>query len=157
MRRCIKLGLWVVFALRSGAAFAQGVQGHSALALGVIVGSYSPLLTHGDKAVLAALMPADGRILRSRKVVINANEVRCRAGDVDITNFNCQLKFGGTTKVLSGRAANELLATLGEAGVHGDGAAGTIYYSLSNLSCVISLYDVAQKNGGGASCAYKAD
>jgi hypothetical protein len=145
----------MALALQSGTAMAQSAQGHSALALGRIVGGYSPLLTASKKAVLAALMAGHAAsVAAAANITINADQVRCRAGNVDITAYRCDLKFGAWTKHLSGRAANELFATLGEAGVPDDGAAGTIYHSVSNLSCTISPHDVAQNTGGGASCAY---
>ena len=96
-------------------ALAASSSGYSALAFGVIVGSYSPALSTGNKTRLAQLLenkagtgPARGTI------TINANSVVCRASNVDIAAFRCQLTFGTRTVTLSGRRANELFAVIGE-------------------------------------------
>ncbi len=87
-------------------------------------------------------------------ITVAADAILCRAGNVDISAFGCDLTFGARTVHLSGRRANELFATLGDAGVASEGAAGTIYRGLYKLSCKIDPHDVAQAAGGGADCAY---
>jgi hypothetical protein len=55
---------------------------------------------------------------------------------------------------VSGWRAHELFATIGEVGVPVDGAMGTLYESLSQLSCTIDPDAIKQKTGGGASCTF---
>jgi hypothetical protein len=137
-------------------AASSSSSGYSALAFGVIVGGYSPALSTGNKTRLARLLenktgtgPARG------KITINANSVVCRASNVAIAAFGCQLTFGTHTVTLSGRRANELFAVIGEMGVPGDGAAGTIYEALHAVSCTIDPVGLAQKGGGGADCSFE--
>jgi hypothetical protein len=69
--------------------------------------------------------------------------VICRAGDIDIAAFECELTFGAERVELTGRHANELFATIGEAGVPPEGAAGTIYEGIHAMRCVIDPSAVA--------------
>ena len=80
-------------------------------------------------------------------IQVNADAVICHAGDVDIASFGCELTFGTTKVELTGRKANELFATIGEAGVSPDGAAGTIYEGLHALSRVIDTAGIARRDG----------
>jgi len=129
--------------------------GHSALALSALVGSYSPVLTNHDKAVLAKLLEGKAAgISANATIKVNADVVVCRAGDVDIAAFKCELTFGPKKVVLTGRHANELFATIAEAGEASEGAAGTIYEDIHAISCVIDPAEIAQKNGGGATCSF---
>jgi hypothetical protein len=155
----MKLALTVL----AGITFAAGAQpvsaatasGHSALALGALVGAYSPKLTNNDKAILASLL--DGKAVASSKgkIQVDADAVICHAGDVDIASFGCELTFGTKQVQLTGRKANELFATIGEAGVPPDGAAGTIYEGLHAMSCVIDPAGIAQNDGSGATCSFE--
>jgi hypothetical protein len=47
-----------------------------------------------------------------------------------------------------------MYATLIENGVPGDSAAGTLFESLSQLSCTIDPNVIDQRAGGGASCNF---
>ena len=86
------------------------------------------MLSGHDKAALAGLLDGTGgRGLFTATINVTADAVICRAGDVDIAAFACELRFGATTISLDGRRANELFATMNEAGVSPEGAAGTIY------------------------------
>ena len=87
--------------------------------------------------------------------MVAADSVSCRASNVDISEHDCTLKFGAETRMLKGREAHELYATLIENGVMPDGAAGSVYAALSQLSCTIEPNEVKQKAGGGANCASK--
>jgi hypothetical protein len=150
--------LWVVaiaMIFAAGPALAQSAEGSSALALGAIVGSVSPVLGASQKRVLAEVFKGDrASAARASKISIKADRILCHAGDVDITAFGCDLTFGSQTVHLSGRSANELYATLGDAGVADDGAAGTIYRGVYKLSCTIDPPTIFQSAGGGADCAY---
>ncbi|MGH7050320.1 MAG: hypothetical protein ACREFV_08095 [Acetobacteraceae bacterium] len=137
------------------AAVAQpAASGHSALALGAVVGSYSTILSRSDKAVLAGLLEGKALGASGAPITVTAGAVICRAGDVDITAFECALTFGPKQVELAGRDANELFATIGEAGVPSEGAAGTIYESLHAMSCLIDPVAVARNDGSGATCDF---
>ena len=88
------------------------------------------------------------------KIVVKADNIVCRASNVDITEHSCALTFGHRTVNLKGRGAHELYATIDEVGVPPDGAAGSVFESLSNLNCTIDPNEIAQKAGGGASCTF---
>ena len=108
-----------------------------------------------DRAALTVLL--DGKPIKTakwRKVVVKSDAVVCRAGNVDITTFRCDLTFGAKKVSLQGRRAHELFATILEAGVPGEGAAGTIYAALHNLSCTIDPPTIAQNSGAGADCTF---
>jgi hypothetical protein len=146
--------------LASGTAAASGppastAGGHGALALGVLVGINSPLLDNATKTDLLKLI--DDKALpagKTGKISVTAKAVVCRGGDVDLAAFGCTLTFGAKTVTFAGRRANELYATLIEAGVQSDGAAGTIYESVHGLTCSLDPVVLAEKNGGGAACAF---
>ncbi len=112
-------------------AFAATASSHTALALGAIVGSYSPLLSIPNKVVLALLFE-DKPVGSSHQtpITVTATSVVCRAGDVDIAAFSCALTFGTKQVTLTGRHAHELFVTVGEAGVPPDVAAGTAFEAL---------------------------
>jgi hypothetical protein len=59
-------------------------------------------------------------------------------------------------RTLKGRQANEIYATEAVAGVPSDGAAGSIFESLSNLVCTLDPGEIRQKAGGGANCTFDA-
>jgi hypothetical protein len=139
----------------AGSASAQSVEGYGALALGAIVGGDSPLLSASRKTVLAELLGGESAsVSDAGKVSVEVDRVLCRAGNVDITAFGCDLTFGARTVHLSGRSAHELFATLGDVGVKSEGAAGTIYRGLFEMRCTIDPHAVSQATGGGADCAY---
>jgi hypothetical protein len=130
--------------------------GNAALALAAIVGGYSPLLPSGQKALLATLfngtIPASAA--HAANIAVKAISITCSAGDVDITARTCTLTFDPHTITLHGRKAHELYATMIESQVPSEGAAGTIYESLKDLSCTVSPSEVAQRAGGGATCGF---
>jgi hypothetical protein len=136
-------------------ALAAQTSGHAALALGVIVGEDSPHLTKHTKTELARLLD-DVKLGYGPHpaIAIKADSVVCQAGDVDIAAFNCKLTFGAITRTRTGRAANEVFATLVEAGVQSDGAAGHIFEAVHKLDCKLDPAVIAQKGGGGADCSY---
>jgi hypothetical protein len=145
----------ITFAVGAQAAAAATVTSFSALALGAIVGSYSTTLSHSEKALLGKLL--DGRATAGPskpKINVNAAAVICHASDVDITLFGCELTLGTKKVTLSGRKAHELFATIREAGVSPDAAAGTIFEALHAMSCVIDPKGIAQRDGSGATCNF---
>src|SRR5260370_2469599 len=117
----------------AGAATATG---HSGLALASVVAVYSPNLGWSQKRAMALLF--DGRTNfrhpAGHTIDIVADQIVCKAGDVDISARSCALTFGARTVNITGRRANELYATMIEAGVPSDGAAGALYWSLKTLN-----------------------
>lgn len=139
-------------------AAPSGVSGSSALALSALVAANSPTLSTEQKQMLAALFNGDlnQRSPAGKKIMVHAESIICRAGDVDISRHSCDLNFGKQQVSLDGRAAHELYATLIEAGVPSDGAAGTIYESLFHLTCAIDVDALKQRSGGGADCKFES-
>ena len=134
--------------LAAGSASAASVGGHAALALAAIVGGTSAMVGLTDRAALAVLL--DGKPTKTakwRKIVVKSDAVVCRAGNIDVTAFQCDLIFGAKKVSLQGRRAHELFATILEADVPGEGAAGTIYETMHNLSCTIDTATIALISG----------
>jgi hypothetical protein len=148
--------LVVVLLLTSHAAMAATATGNSALALAALVAERSPEQSPIEKGVLVNLF--EGRLNltlpTSKKISVQADAVVCRVSNVDITSRACTLTFGGRKIELKGRKAHELFATVAEAGAPPDGAAGTIYESLSHLSCTVDPSEIKEKTGGGAECKF---
>ena len=142
-------------ALLGQPVWAASTMGHSALALAGVVAPHALALSHKDKAVIAALFDGhDPAFPAGQKISVKADSVTCFAGDVSINTFSCDLTFGKSTIKLTGRKANEIYATLIEAGVPSDGAAGKIYESVAQLDCTIDPNEIKQNTGGGASCSF---
>jgi hypothetical protein len=154
----MKAALLAIFlaVLAQSALAATMTEGHAALALAGVVAGYSPLLGGQQKSLMARIFDGHANFSypAGQKIEVDAKSIVCRAGDVDITARSCVLTFGARTVNIAGRRANELYATMIEAGVPSDGAAGTIYESLTSLACTIDPNEIKQNSGGGASCAY---
>lgn len=145
--------------LASGGASAAApstASGASALALGGIVASYSPEVSAADRDALNHLFveELDFRWPPNHPIAIKADSIVCRAGNVDITAWSCELTFGKSKVAVKGRQAHELHATIFEVGVPPDGAAGSTFEALSHLDCTIDPNVIKQKAGGGASCKF---
>jgi hypothetical protein len=136
-------------------ASAASAGGHDALALGALIGLRSPVLTAHQRVHLALLLEDRAAFVPPGPIVVAADVATCRAGDVDVAAFGCVLTFGPRTVNLAGRPAHELYATIVEAGVPGDGAAGTIFEALHSLSCTLDPAKLAQKDGSGADCTFQ--
>jgi len=147
---------FIILALIARGAGAVTATGHSGLALAGVVAAYSPVLGLSQKRDMALLF--DGHAIPSYPagytIDVVSDQITCKAGDVDISARSCTLKFGDKTIDITGRRANELYATMIEAGVHSDGEAGAIYESLKGLNCTIDPNEIKQNTGGGASCAF---
>ena len=154
MRKAALLALPLLLA--GHPAFAANTSGNGALALAALVGPHSPTLTLQQKTALLKMI--DGNLNfpfpPGQKIDVKADKVTCRASNVDISAHSCELTFGATTRKLSGRFAHELYATLIENGVPSDGAAGSMFESVTALSCTIDPSVVKQKAGGGADCTF---
>ncbi len=142
--------------LTSHSASAANTSGSSALALAALVGAHSPVLTMYNKHVLARLFDGHTNVPfpANKKISVEADAIDCTAGNVDIAAHRCKLTFGAKTISLGGREAHELYATMVEAAVPSEGAAGTLHESLSHLVCTINPHEIAQKGGGGADCSF---
>jgi hypothetical protein len=147
--------LLVPLLLAGHPAFANSA-GHAALALSALIGAHSPTLTLKQRKALSNML--DGHLNfpypPGQKIDVKADKVTCRASNVDISAHSCELKFGTKTRNLTGRAAHELYAALIESGVPSDGAAGSVFESVTALSCTIDPSEVKQKGGGGADCTF---
>lgn len=142
--------------LANGSALAASATGSSALALAALVARHSPLVSAYDKSIMARMLNGNlgFSFPKNKKIMVRAAAVVCRASDVDITLHSCTLTFGKKTAALKGREAHELFATVAEAGVPSEGAAGSIYEGLSQLVCTIDPNAVKQRGGGGADCTF---
>jgi hypothetical protein len=142
--------------LACNAASADEVMGNAALALASLVAQHSPLVGLADQKVLAGLFDGDLKVSRAGggNVSINADSVVCRASDVNLTLHTCDLVFAKHSVTVTGRVAHELFATVAEAGVPPDGAAGSSYEALSHLACAIDVREVEKLTGGGADCKF---
>jgi hypothetical protein len=137
-------------------ARAGSVTGQAALALAGVVAPASHVLSMTEKEAVATLFAANSTIPYKKKIVVTADKIVCRVSNVDITARSCELTFGKTVKTINGRAANEVFATAAMAGVASDGAAGSIFESVSKLSCTLDPQVIKDKAGGGAECSFEA-
>jgi hypothetical protein len=137
-------------------AAGGSASGSGGLALAALVAANSPTLASQSKKVMAALL--DGKLgvayPAGKKISVVAAGIRCSAGNVDISSHSCTLTFGKKKVTLAGRKAHEIYATLVEVGVPSDGAAGTIYESLTNLNCSVVPSKVKERDGSGVSCKF---
>jgi hypothetical protein len=142
--------------LVSQSASATTTTGPGALALASLVAAASPVLSQHEKRMMECLFGGHPNFTFpvTKKISIKVDAVVCHASNVDITSRWCKLTFGVASVNLSGRKAHELYATLTEAGVRSEGAAGSIFGSLSHLVCTIDPREIAQGSGGGAECTF---
>ena len=140
--------------ISSAQAAPVSVSGAVALALALVAPS-SPLPA-AEKKVVAAFFAGNTNVNYAKKISVTADKIVCRTSNVDITARSCELTFKTGTHTLKGRAANELFATLVMAGVPSDGAAGSIFESLSKLNCTLDPKAIKDKAGAGADCTFDA-
>jgi hypothetical protein len=148
--------LAVVLTANQAAAAAGTTSGASALALSALVANQARSLSVTDRRVIARLFGGQTNFgyPANRTILVSADKIDCRVSNVDITDRSCELTFSTAKRTLKGRDANELYATLVEAGVASDGAAGTIHESVSHLLCTIDPNAIKQKDGSGADCKF---
>jgi hypothetical protein len=130
------------------------VTGPNALALAGVVALYSPLLSGDERETAAALFVGEKDVRYAKKLTITADKIACRVSNVDISARSCELTFRGRKQTVNGRRASEIFATEALAGVPSDGAAGSVFESLSNLSCTLDPKAIKQKDGSGANCSF---
>jgi len=152
------LTLLVPLLLAAQPAFAGSTGGSNALALAALVGERSPDLEAQTKEALGSML--DGNLNfafpADKKISVKADGVVCRASNVDISAHSCELAFGKRKVTRTGRAAHELYATLVEAGVTPEGAAGSMIAGISKLACTVDPNTVKARAGGGADCTFSA-
>jgi hypothetical protein len=161
MKTLIAVGLSFLVgqgAIAAAVGAPASANGPAALALASVVAQYSSRLSAHDRSLLARLLDGDLTLGCSadQKISVRAERIICRASDVDITARSCELTFATHKRILKGRRANELNATIAQAGVPSEGAAGSIITSLSQLLCTIDRKEITQKSGGGADCTFNA-
>jgi hypothetical protein len=137
------------------AASAGTAAGSAALALAGVVATYSPLLSSAEKKAVAAFFAGNAGFPYKKKIFVTADKIVCRISNVDITARSCELTFKKATHTIKGREANELYATEVFAGAPSDGAAGSIFESVSKLNCTLDPAGIKDKGGGGADCSYE--
>jgi hypothetical protein len=141
--------------LSPATAAPVSVTGATALAVAAVVAQYSPLLSAGDKKVIAGLF--DGKVKSNypkKKLSVSADSVMCRISNVAIADRSCEITFGKKAKhSLKGREANELYATLATAGINAEGAAGSMIENVTKFSCTLDPAVIKDNSGGGADCS----
>jgi len=139
----------------SGGATPSKISGSTALALAGVIAPLSPTLSGAEKKAVAMLFAANADIPYKKPVVVTADKIVCRTGNVDITVRTCEVTFGKKVRNVNGPTANEIYATEALAGIPPDGAAGSNFESLSKLSCTIDPNAIRQKDGSGADCTFQ--
>jgi hypothetical protein len=138
------------------ASTSNTASGSGALALAALVGAQSPTVSAPHKTALADMLNGNLGFPGKAKITVKADKVTCRASNVDISAHSCELEFGSAKRTLTGRAAHELYATLIEVGVPSDGAAGSVFESVTMLTCNVDVGAVKDKAGGSADCTFTA-
>ena len=155
MKRALCLAIPLMLA--SVPVSAGQSNGNAALALAALIGADQPSLSRAEKSVLASFLNSQTNVTLpadAQHILVKADKITCRMGDVDIGLHDCTLTFGTTTVTKAGSAGQMLLATMQENGVAADGAAGTIYYSVMPITCTIDATEVESHDGGGATCTF---
>jgi len=141
--------------LSPATAAPVSVTGATALAVAAVVAQYSPLLSAGDKKVIAGLF--DSKVKSSypkKKLSVSADSVMCRISNVAIADRSCEITFSKKAKhSLKGREANEVYATLASAGITAEGAAGSMIENVTKFSCTLDPAEIKDNSGGGADCS----
>lgn len=155
MRPLIASVAFAVALLGGGAAYANSTSGHAALSLAEAVGLQSPLVTLPHKFALQQFRNGNTTFGGSNApFTFTAQSIDCGAGNVDITRHYCNLTFNSGPVQITGAAAQQLFATLIEAGDPSNGTPGTIHEAVLSLSCTVNIGQVKAKAGGGATCTY---
>jgi hypothetical protein len=139
----------------ASAATPTKISGSTALALAGVIAPLSAVLSGAEKKAVAMLFAVNSDIPYKKPIVVTADKIVCRSGNVDITVRNCEVTFGKKVKTVNGPTANEIFATLALSGIPPDGAAGSNFESLSKLSCTIDPNAIRQKDGSGADCTFQ--
>src|SRR5271169_3448049 len=143
----IALLAFMLLANQASAA-SMTANGSGALALTALVAPHGRTLGVVDRIALSRLF--SGRTNfgypANRRIMVSADAIDCRSSNVDITENTCELTLTASKRMIKGREAHELFATLLVAGVPSDGAAGAIHESVSHLLCTIDPSAIKQKD-----------
>lgn len=131
------------------------VSGSTALALAAVIAPLSPDLSGAEKKAVAVLFAGSSDVPAKKAIMVSADRIVCRTGNVDITVRSCEVTFGKKTRTVNGSTANEIFATEALAGIPADGAAGSNFESLTRLSCTIDANAIRRKDGSGADCTFQ--
>jgi hypothetical protein len=152
----------VLLALGNGITIASAASGNisgpAAVAIAGVVAPHSPVLSSADRRAMARVFAGSPiSFPAGRKISVTANSIDCRVSSADIGSRACDLTFEdprrGDRKVSgSGRAANELFATLAAAS---GGATGSTVEKVTKLVCTIDPNEIRQKAGSGADCVFE--
>lgn len=156
--------LVVFLALGAGvpaSASAQSASGPAALALAGVIAPNSPVLSSADRRNMARLFAGHPVTMPAgRTVSVTADAIDCEASSTDIASRTCALSFAdrrlGERKVMrTGRAANELFATLAAAGGSAGTPPGASSAKVARLVCTIDPNKMRQRSGDGADCVFE--
>lgn len=124
----------------------------SAVALAAQLADLVPVPAEAKRAARAALAKpckAGG----TGTVTIEAKAIACHESHVATGSFICDVTaMNDQVRSVRGRVAHELKATLAEAGVRPEGAAGQEISSVGAVSCTLDLKLLGECAGGGAGC-----
>jgi hypothetical protein len=145
-----------VLLIATQSAVGASIKGADALALAFLVSVHSPVLGMDDTLSMQRLFNRKIPVshANTKTISIGADVIVCQVDNVDIAARSCRLTFGAKTVNLNERAAQELYATMAEAGVPSEGAASKVSKSLSRLVCTINPQEIGERNGGGADCTF---
>lgn len=153
-------GLVLASALLAGGAANAGpasMGGEPALAFAAFVGAYSPSLTAGQKHILHRFLAGETSFASSNATItFTIDAAHCQKGDVELQEHRCQITYGGSTTNLNGEEGAGILGAMAMGGVFADGAAGTIHYDMTAITCTLKVAELKSPDGGGAACAYTA-
>jgi hypothetical protein len=147
--------LLAAFGLMPAAAAPVSVTGSTALAVAAVIAQHSPLLSAFEKRTIAGLF--NGKARAGKKLTVTAESIICRVGNVDITARSCEMTFDKGSRVVKGREANEINATLIAASAVPEGAAGSMIQTVTKLSCTLDPNVIKDNSGGGADCSFATD
>jgi hypothetical protein len=154
------VGLVLASGLLAGGAAQAGpasMAGEPALAFAAFVGAYSPSLNASQKLVLHRFLGGQTSFNSSNATItFSIDAVHCQRGDVELQEHRCQITYGAQVTQLNGEEGAAILGTLAMGGVFADGAAGTIHYDMTAVTCTIKTAELKSPDGGGASCSYTA-
>ncbi len=155
IRTSVALFLLAAFGLTPAAAAPVSVSGSTALAVAAVIVPYSPRLSAYEKRTIAGLF--NGHARAGKKLTVTAESIICRVGNVDITARSCEMTFDKGKRILQGREANEVYATLTAAGAIAEGAAGSMIQTVTRLGCTLEPNVIKDNSGGGADCSFATD
>ena len=160
MIRRMKALLFASLLLMSASAHADEprklhLRGGRAVALAAQLADLVPLpaaTKRAAKLALAKPCKAGG----SDTLTIAAQKIVCHESHVATGSFSCEVTpAAGPARTITGRAAHELKATLAEAGVRPEGAAGREIAAAEDVTCTLDMKALAECGGGGATCSMR--